>query len=108
MLSVEQDYHARILSLNLAAIAVFAAQRHPDQTLPQRQYRDQINFAQALSTMNDTIVKCLYGLISMQGYKQLVETIRQSRTIIWPDRSFERIKRSGPSKKFHPFYKRML
>ncbi len=70
VLSVQQDYHARILSLNLTAIAVFAAQRHPDQTLPHRKYRYQINFAHALSTMKDTIIKCLYGLISMQGYRQ--------------------------------------
>ncbi len=70
VLSIQQDYHARILSLNLTAIAVFAAQRHPDRTLPHRKYRYQINFAQALSTMKDTLVKCLYGLISMQGYRQ--------------------------------------
>ncbi len=108
VLSVQQDYHARILSLNLTAIAVFAAQRHPDQTLPHRKCRYQINFAQALSTMKDTIVKCLYGLISMQGYEQLVETIRQSLTIIRPDRRFERKKRSGARRKFHPCYKRML
>ncbi len=106
VLSVRQDYHARILSLNLTAIAVFAARRHPDQTLPHRKYRYQINFAQALSTMKDTIVKCLNGLISMQGYKQLVATMRQSLTIIRPDRSFERKKRS--SKKFNSCYKRML
>jgi len=108
VLSVRQDYHARILSLNLTAIAVFAAQRHSDQTLPQRQYRYQINFAQALSTMKDTIVKCLYGLISMHGFAQLVETIRQALTIIRPGRHFERKKRSGASRKFHPCYKRML
>ncbi len=108
VLSVQQDYHARILSLNLTAIAVFAAQRHADQTLLHRQYHYQINFAQALSTMKDTIVKCLYGLISLHGYRQLVETIRQSLTIIRPDRRFERKKRSGASQKFHPCYKRML
>ena len=70
MLSVRQDYHARILSLNLTAIAVFAAQRQTDQTSPQRNYRYQVNFAQALSTMKDTIVTCLYGLLSMEGYRQ--------------------------------------
>ncbi len=63
VLSVQHDDHARILSLNLTAIAVFAAQRHCDRTLPQRQYRYQINFAQALSTKKDTIVKCLNGLV---------------------------------------------
>jgi hypothetical protein len=108
VLSVRQDYHARILSLNLTAIAVFAAQRHCDQTLPQGQYRYQINFAQALSTMKDTIVKCLYGLISMQGFAQLVETIRQALSIIRPGRCFERKKRSGASRKCHPCYKRTL
>ena len=81
---------------------------NPDQTLPHRKYRYQINFAQALSTMKDTIVKCLYGLISMQGYRQLLETMRQNLTIIRPGRHFERKKQSGATKKFHPCYKRML
>jgi hypothetical protein len=107
VLSVQQDYHARILSLNLTAIAVFSAQRHANQTLPHCQYRYQINFSQALSTMKDTIVKCLYGLMSPHGYRQLVETIRQSLTIIRPDRRFERKKRSGASREFHPCCKRM-
>ncbi len=106
--SVQQDYHARILSLNLTAIAVFAAQQLSNQTVAQRQYDYQINFAHALSTMKDTIIKCLYGLISMQGYRKLVETMQQSLTIIRPDRRFERKKRSGASRKFHPCYKRML
>jgi len=108
VLSVQQHYHARILSLNLTAMAVFAAQRHSDQTLPQRKCRYQINFAQALSTMKDTLVKCLYGLISMQGLARLVETIRPSLTIIRPDRSFERKKRSIGRKEFNPCYKRTL
>ena len=56
VLSVQQDYHARILSLNLTAIAVFATQTasRSDVTAPKIRY--QINFAQALSTMKDTIV----------------------------------------------------
>ena len=108
VLSVRQDYHARILSLNLTAIAVSAAQQQSDQTVSKRSYHYQVNFAHALSTMKDTIVKCLYGLISMRGYKQLVETMRQSLTIIRSGRCFERKKRSSGRKKFYPCYKRML
>ncbi|MCK4710671.1 MAG: IS4 family transposase, partial [Gammaproteobacteria bacterium] len=59
VLSVLQDYHARILSYNLTTMTVYVAQGSLNPDLLKRQYVYQINFAQALSSMKDTLVKLL-------------------------------------------------
>lgn len=108
VLSVQQDYHARSLSLNLTAIAVFVAQSSLNPSIFQRRHRYPINFAQALSTMKDTVVKLLYELVPIQGVMALLETLRQNLTVIRPDRSYPRDKRTITRKKFNPCYKRAL
>ena len=108
VLSVKQDYHARILSLNLIAIAVFVAKQSFFRELFSGKYLYQINFAQALSTMKDMLVKLLYRLISLPDLSRLLKTLSQGLTAIRPDRSFERKKRSTGQKKFNPCYKRAM
>ena len=56
VLSVYQDFHARVFSKNLAQMLAFTAQREVDLKDSERQYAYQINFTQALSKMKDTIV----------------------------------------------------
>lgn len=104
VLSIRQDYPARILSFNLTSIAILAAELACD--LPERTHQYQINFAQALSTMKDTLVKLLYRLVSPEGLRSLLKTLGQSLTIIRPGRSFERKKNSSAHRKFNPCYKR--
>jgi len=108
VLCVKQDYHARILSLNLIAITVFVANQHCLHEPSRCKYLYQINFAQALSTMKDTLVKLLYGLISPQSLNILLKTLSQGLTAIRPDRSFERQKRSIGQNRFNPCYKRAM
>lgn len=55
-LSVKQDFYAKILSTNLTAILANVAQRQVDQMFANRKLPYQINFAQALSKMKNTIV----------------------------------------------------
>jgi len=106
VLSVRQDYHARILSFNLTSIAILAAELACD--LPERAHQYQINFAQALSTMKDTLVKLLYRLVSPEGLMSLLQTLAQSLTIIRHGRNFERKKNSATRRKFNPCYKRSM
>jgi hypothetical protein len=108
VLSVEQDYHARILSLNLIAITVFAANQCSVPAQSRRKHQYQINFAQALSTMKDTLVKLLYGMLSSQSLIALLKTLGQALTAVRPDRRFERKKRRTRQKKFNPCYKRAM
>ncbi len=76
-------------------VQAFKALYHARWQIEEGKSRYQVNFAQALLTMKDTIVTCLYGLLSMQEYRQLVETMRQSLTIIRPGRGFVRKQRRG-------------
>ena len=55
-LSVKQDFYAKILTTNLTAILANAAQKEVDNKTHNRLQRYQINFAQALSKMKNTIV----------------------------------------------------
>jgi len=56
-LSVKQDFYAKIVAMNLTAIISIAAQKKSDNKTQQRDFRYQINFAQALSKMKHTIIK---------------------------------------------------
>jgi len=58
-----------------------------------------MNFAQALSSMKNTLVKLLYGHISAQGLVNLLSTLAQALTIIRPDRCFSRKKENTNQKK---------
>ncbi|MCP4489537.1 MAG: transposase [Gammaproteobacteria bacterium] len=58
-LSVRQDFYAKVLSTNLMAIVTNAAQIWVDNMSTNRKLAYQINFAQALSKMKNTIVQWL-------------------------------------------------
>lgn len=55
VLSVYQDFHARVFSKNLTAMLAFQARVNVEQEKDKR-YPYQINFTQAVSKMKDTIV----------------------------------------------------
>lgn len=51
VLAIKQDYHARILSLTLTAIAVHASQGYINVRVKQRKLTYKVNFAQALRNL---------------------------------------------------------
>jgi hypothetical protein len=60
-LIVRQDFHAKILALNLAAVLVWVAQAIADQLYAHRRHPYQIDFANALSQMKNNLVRWLQG-----------------------------------------------
>lgn len=56
ILSVNQDFHAKIFSKNLTAVLSIPAKEVIRQESQNKQYEYQLNFTQALSRMKDTIV----------------------------------------------------
>jgi hypothetical protein len=105
VLSVYQDFHARVFSKNLTAMLAFPARMNVEQEKDKR-YPYQINFTQAVSKMKDTIVllfnrplDTVKNLISAlhELFKKTVEPVR-------PNRKFPRnhkIQKRG----FYPSYK---
>ena len=56
VLSVYQDFHARIFSKNLTAMLAFPTRRDIEQNGQDKRHRYQLNFTQAVSKMKGTIV----------------------------------------------------
>jgi len=56
VLSVYQDFHARIFSKNLTAMLAFPIRQDIEQNNDDKLHQYQINFTQAVSKMKDTIV----------------------------------------------------
>jgi hypothetical protein len=90
--SIYQDFHAKVFSKNITAIIASTTQEKIKEKSKKCKYVHQINFAQALARMKDTIV-----LLFKSGRKKIFEYIRQLQDIfiqtteaIKPDRSFPR------------------
>ena len=99
-LSVRQDFYAKILSSNLTAIVANAAQNQVDNTGGIRDRYYQINGAQALSKMKNTIVLWLQltprrlrnRIEKMVNYIACtIESIRDGRSFNRPKSSKNRI-----------------
>jgi hypothetical protein len=59
VLSVKQDFYAKVLSTNLTAMVANAAQQQVDKATAHRQHTYQVNFAQALTKMKNTLIELL-------------------------------------------------
>jgi hypothetical protein len=55
ILSIYQDFHAKVFSKNLASILTFPTQDKIDEVTASRRYRYQTNFAQLLSKIKDVV-----------------------------------------------------
>ena len=58
-LSVKQDFYAKVLTTNLISMAANAAQVQVDKSTAHRKHRYQVNFAQAVSKMKNSVVELL-------------------------------------------------
>ena len=105
VLSVYQDFHARVFSKNLTAMLAFPARLRVEQEKDKR-YPYQINFTQAVSKMKDTIV--LLFNRPLDRVKNLIAALHDLfvKTVepVRPNRKFPRnhkIQKRG----FYPSYK---
>jgi len=105
-LSVRQDFHAKILALNLAAMVAWVAQAIADRCYRQRRYRYQVNFANALSLMKNRLVRWLLRPQPLAWCQQLLMQMAKAAEPVRPERSFPRNMRSQKSQAFHGNYKR--
>ncbi len=107
-LSVKQDFYAKVLSTNLTAILVNEAQKKADKITSHRKRSYQINFAQALTKMKNTLVNLL-ELTAHQLHKRLNILINYIACTIEPirdGRSYKRVKRRPNKKAYYVTYKR--
>lgn len=106
-LSVKQDFYAKVLSTNLTSMLANAAQKQVDKTTAKRELHYQINFAQALSKMKNTLVEW-FQLTTDRLRKRLEMFIGYIACTIEPvrdGRSYERPK-SKQNRRYYCAYKR--
>ncbi|MDO8937978.1 MAG: hypothetical protein Q7U98_02345, partial [Methylicorpusculum sp.] len=72
-MSVKQDFYAKVLSTNLTAMVANSSQRQVEKTTAHRQHDYQVNFAQALTKMKNTLIELL--LLSVQQLQRRLEVL---------------------------------
>jgi hypothetical protein len=91
VLSVYQDFHAKVFSKNLTSILAYPTRKVVEQNSQRRKYEYQINFTQALSKMKDAIVLLFSrpnSVVKMllsglhQIFLQTIEPIRPGRKYV--------------------------
>ena len=107
-LSVKQDFYAKVLTTNLVSMAANVAQTQVDKTTAHRKLNYQVNFAQAVSKMKNTVLELL--LISGHYLKSrldaIVDYIACTIEPIRPGRSYNRSKSKMKNKLHFCNYKR--
>ncbi len=108
VLSVKQDFYAKVLSTNLTSMLANTAQKQVDETTTNRKLHYKINFAQALSKMKNTLVEWLQ-LTTHRLRKRLEAFIEYIACTIEPvrgGRSYKRPKSKLKNKRYYSAYKR--
>jgi len=92
-LSVQQDFYAKIMAMNLTALMAMAAKKTITKTTRHLKLKYQINFAQAISKMKHAIVSLI--LRAHGNIERLIE-----RTIRYLSKTIESVRdgRSAPRK----------
>jgi len=104
--SVYQDFHAKVFSKNLTAVIATTTREQIIKKSEKLKYTHQINFAQALSKMKDTIV--LFFSSSRGRINSYIDQVRnifiKTTEAIRPDRKYPR-KHRVKQKRFFLEYK---
>ena len=108
VLSVKQDFYAKVLSTNLTAMVANAAQQQVDKATAHRKHDYQVNFAQALSKMKNILIELLLlSVRKLQGkLEALIDYIACTIEPIRRGRSYSRKNSKSKNRIFYCNYKR--
>jgi hypothetical protein len=104
--TVYQDFHAKIVALNLAAMLEWVAQAIADRVYAKREHPYQINFANALSVLKNDLIRWLSKGMPWDMLLRLLTEIVDAVEPVIPGRSFPRNLRKSKAREFHANYKR--
>lgn len=104
VLTVYQDFHAKVFAKNLTTLLARSAQKVVEQENQAKKLDYQINMTNAFSKMKDALVLLLQRASILPLLKKLWQLMIKTIEPIRPGRSFPRIKRVKP-KKFAVSYK---
>jgi hypothetical protein len=92
VLSVYQDFHAKVFSKNLAAVLIHPVQDEVDRRESRRKYRYQVNWTQAISKCKDCVVTLFVSDQITRIIAALQNLFRKSMEPIRPGRKATRNK----------------
>ena len=108
LLAIRQDIHAKILSMNLAAMVRNVAQLVAERRFAHRRRPYRVRACSALSAMKNNLVRLLFA--DPEERRDLLELLTQALSTaveaVRPDRSFPRRNPGKLKPGFHPAYKR--
>jgi len=109
-LSVEQDFYAKIVTVNLTALTAMAAQKKVRVNTRSLKCHYQLNFAQALSKMKHTVVKLILNVHDYfsLNIKRVVHYLSQTIEAVRPGRSVPRRLKHYKNDIHFPAYKSSL
>jgi hypothetical protein len=99
-LSIFQDFHAKVLALNLTAVLASTAQELVDDRRRDDIHPKQVNMTHALCAMKDALVRLLTRANPVELLRRLIEILADTVEPIRPGRSNPR--RKGP--RLHGYY----
>lgn len=100
--SVYQDFHAKLFSKNLAAVIATTTTEQIAKKSKRLKYHHQVNFAQALVKMKDTIILIFNSRMNkIRIYIEQIRTIfMQTTESVRPNRNYPRNHRYKPARFF--------
>ena len=104
VLSVYQDFHAKVFTATLTAILAQPAQAIVAQQSQAKKYTYQVNFAHLLSKMKDTVVRLLHRTVIADILTSLWQIMLRTVEPIRPGRKYPRNK-TAKRKRFAMTYK---
>jgi len=90
--AVKQDIHAKVLTKNIAAIAILEADIIAKEKHRHRARKYRINFTYALSQLKDNVVRLTLNLMPPELIPLLIEQIAKAVNAVRPERQFIREK----------------
>lgn len=88
--AIKQDVHAKVLTKNIAAVAVYEADFITQEKYSHRKRKYRINFTYALSQMKDNVVRFIMALAPPETSALLIQQISKAVNALRPERSFSR------------------
>jgi len=104
VLSIYQDFHAKVFTATLTALLAQPAQAVVAQQSQTKKYTDQVNFAHLLSKMKDTVVRLLHRTVIADILASLWQIMLRTVEPIRPGRKYPRNK-TAKRKRFAMTYK---
>ena len=102
-LSIVQDFHASIFSMNLAAMMAAPVKEVIAQRYEHCQYRQKVNWASGLSGFKQSLSKLFFGNVN-QAIERLQQWFVDNVIPIRPDRKYQR-KHKSNKRRFYITYK---